>query len=77
VKPDLLPFVCDAAPSKQGRYLPGSHIPVYAPDALTKNRPDYVLILPWNIAAEVRAQLAPLAALGTQFVTAVPELRVI
>ncbi len=77
VKPDLLPFVCDAAPSKQGRYLPGSHIPIHAPERLTQNRPDYIVILPWNIAAEVRAQLAPLAAFGTQFVTAVPELRVI
>jgi SAM-dependent methyltransferase len=77
VRSDLLPFVCDAAPSKQGRYLPGSHIPIRAPDALTLDRPDYVVILPWNIAAEVRTQLAPLAALGTRFVTAVPELRVI
>jgi C-methyltransferase C-terminal domain len=76
VKPDLLPFVCDAAHAKQGTFLPGSHIPVLSPQALDKNRPDYVLILPWNIAGEVRAQLAPLAALGTRFVTAVPELRV-
>ena len=76
VRPDLLPFVCDAAPSKQGRFLPGSHIPILAPAALRENRPDYVLILPWNIAAEVQAQLADLAALGTRFVTAVPELRI-
>lgn len=77
VRPDLLPFVCDAAPSKQGRFMPGSHIPILPPSALTEQRPDYVLILPWNIADEVVAQLAPLAATGTRFVTAVPELRVI
>jgi SAM-dependent methyltransferase len=76
VRPDLLPFVCDAAPSKQGRLMPGSHIPILAPDALRAKRPDYVVILPWNIAGEVRAQLADLSATGTRFVTAVPELRV-
>ena len=74
VKPDLLPFVCDAAPSKQGLFMPGSHIPILPPSALTANRPDYVLILPWNIADEVCEQLAPLARMGTRFVTAVPEL---
>lgn len=74
IKPDLLPFVCDAAPSKQGKLMPGSHIPILAPSALNTHRPDYLVILPWNIAAEVRAQLAPLAALGTRFVTAVPQL---
>lgn len=73
VRPDLMPFVCDAAPSKQGKLMPGSHIPILAPDALRPARPDYVVILPWNIAAEVRAQLADL---DTQFVTAVPELTI-
>jgi 2-polyprenyl-3-methyl-5-hydroxy-6-metoxy-1,4-benzoquinol methylase len=74
VKPDVLPFVCDAAASKQGKLMPGSHIPILPPEALNRARPDYVVILPWNIAAEVQAQLAPLAAQGTRFVTAVPEL---
>lgn len=77
VKRDLLPFICDAAPAKQGRYMPGSHIPILPPQALSEHRPDYVLILAWNIADEVRAQLAPLAAQGTRFVTAVPELSVL
>jgi SAM-dependent methyltransferase len=74
VRPDLLPFVCDAAEAKQGRFMPGSHIPILAPEALLEHRPDYLLILPWNIAAEVRNQNASLAAQGTKFVTAVPEL---
>ncbi|MFV0333140.1 MAG: methyltransferase domain-containing protein [Tropicimonas sp.] len=77
IRPDLLPYVCDAAPSKQGKFMPGSHIPIVAPEALRANRPDYVLILPWNIAAEVREQLADLAAAGTRFVTAIPELRIL
>ena len=76
VKPDLLPFVCDAAPSKQGKYLPGSHLPILAPAVLTDRRPDDLLILPWNSADEVRNQLSDLGAQGTRFVTAVPTLRI-
>lgn len=76
IRPDLLPYVCDAAPSKQGRYMPGSHIPILPPETLYAAPPNYVLILPWNIADEVMAQLAPLRLSGTRFVTAVPELRV-
>jgi len=77
VKPDLLPFVCDAAKAKQGKFMPGSHIPILSPDALERNRPDYVLILPWNIAEEVRTQLSHLSEKGTRFVTAVPDLRIL
>ena len=77
VGPDLLPFVCDAAPAKQNKFLPGSHIPILSPDALIDNRPDYLVILPWNIASEVRNQLAALEKQGTQFVIAVPELTVL
>ena len=74
VKPDLLPFVCDAAAAKQNKYLPGSHIPVVHPDQMKERQPDYVVILPWNIAGEVREQLSALAEEGTRFVTAVPAL---
>ena len=76
VKKDLLAFVCDAAASKQGKYLPGSHIPILAPEAMAALSPDYVVILPWNIATEVKAQLEYLRGQGTQFVTAVPRLEV-
>jgi hypothetical protein len=77
IKPDLLLFVCDAAASKQGKFLPGSHIPIFEPAALSLHRPDCVLILPWNIADEVMAQLAHLRVSGTRFVTAVPWLQII
>jgi len=77
VKPDLLPFVCDAAAAKQGKFMPGNHIPILAPTALIEQRPDYLIILPWNIAAEVKQQNAHLAELGTKFVTAVPRLEVV
>lgn len=76
VKPDLLPFVCDAAVAKQNKFMPGSHIPILSPVVLARHRPDYVLILPWNIAAEVKQQNAALAELGTRFVTAVPQLEI-
>ena len=76
VKPDLLPFVCDAAAAKQGKFLPGSHIPILPPAALDLQRPDYLVILPWNIDAEVKLQNARLAKLGTKFVTAIPKLEI-
>lgn len=77
VKPDLLPFVCDAAAAKQGKFMPGSHIPILAPAVLAEKRPDYLVILPWNIATEVKQQNAHLAELGTKFVTAVPKLEIV
>lgn len=77
VKPDLLPFVSDAAISKQGKFMPGSRIPILAPSALAEYNPDFVLILPWNIAQEIRGQLTELAGSGTKFVTAVPSLEIV
>ncbi len=74
VKPDLLPFVCDAAKEKQGKFMPGSHLPIVSPERLWETNPDYVLILPWNIASEVKEQLRGLAQKGSTFLTAVPDL---
>jgi len=76
VKPDLLPFVCDAARSKQGKFMPGSHIPILEPAYLGQIVPDFVLILPWNIKEEVMVQNADLVKSGSRFVTAVPELQI-
>jgi 2-polyprenyl-3-methyl-5-hydroxy-6-metoxy-1,4-benzoquinol methylase len=76
VTPDLLPFVCDAAPSKQNKFLPGSHIPVLPPSEIGVQRPDYVIILPWNLADEVQSQLAPIREWGGRFVIAVPSLQI-
>jgi len=77
VRPDLLRYVCDAAPSKIGKYLPGSHIPILPPSHLREDRPDVVLILPWNIRDEVSAQLAFIREWGGRFATAVPALSVV
>ena len=74
VKPDLLSFVCDAAGSKQDKYMPGSHIPILAPQAIEHVQPDFVLILPWNIADEVMKQNAFIRAWSGKFVTLIPEL---
>jgi len=76
VKADLLSFVCDAASAKQNKFMPGSHIPVFAPDALVNEKPDFVLILPWNIAEEVIKQNESIRDWGGMFVTAVPQLEV-
>ncbi len=76
VRPDLLPYVADASPHKQGRFLPGSRIPVRSPQMLLEDRPDVVLILPWNLRDEIVAQLQAVRAWGGRFATAVPELRV-
>ena len=76
IKTDLLPFICDAAASKQGKFMPGSHIPIYPPSALEEYEPDYVLVLPWNIAAEVKEQNKHLSKFNTKFVTAVPKLEI-
>ncbi len=74
VKPDLIPYVFDAATAKQGNFMPGSHIPILPPNAISENVFDYILILPWNIATEIKEQNASLMKLGTKFVTAVPSL---
>ena len=77
VKPDLIPFVCDAAPSKQGKYLPGSRIPILPPAALNERKPDMVLILPWNVADEVLEQHAYIAEWGGRFAVPAPQIRVL
>jgi len=76
IKNDLIEFICDAAPSKQGKYMPGSHIPILPPEELARRKPDWVVILPWNIAEEIRQQLDQVSSWGGKFVIAVPELKV-
>jgi C-methyltransferase C-terminal domain/Methyltransferase domain len=76
VRPDLLPYVVDASPHKQGRFLPGSRIPVVAESHLRDMKPDFVVILPWNLRDEIVEQLAYVREWGAKFVTAVPRLRV-
>lgn len=77
IRSDLLPFVCDAAPSKQGKFLPGSRIPILAPSVLEDNMPRILLVMPWNIVDEIRRQLSFLEKRGTRFAVAVPRLRLL
>lgn len=76
VRMDLIRFVVDLNPAKQGKYMPGSRIPIYDESRIRAEKPDYVLILPWNIRNEVVAQLAYIRQWGGQFVTAVPTLKI-
>ena len=77
VGPELVAYTVDRSPAKQGRLLPGSRIPVHAPERLRSDRPDDILILPWNLRDEIAAQLADVVDLGSRLVVAVPELEVI
>ena len=76
VTPQDISLVADLNPHKQGKLLPGTHIPVVSPQALMEDRPDYVLILPWNLQHEIRRQLDGVRAWGGRFVTAVPQVAV-
>ncbi len=76
IRPHLLTMVADGNPAKQGRFMPGSRIPIVAPEQLDGFRPDDLLVLPWNILEEVKRNNAHLAARGTRFITAIPELAI-
>ena len=77
VKKDLIEFVADASPHKQGKFLPGNHIPVVKEDKITRFKPDYILVLPWNIQDEIMEQLSYIRKWSGQFVTAVPNLKTV
>ena len=76
VRDDLVAFVVDRNPAKQGKYMPGSRIPIVHEDRLQQARPDYIVLLPWNLRPELMAQLAYARDWGARFVTAVPTLQV-
>lgn len=76
IRPDLIHFVVDRNPAKQDKFLPGCRVPIVAEAHLKQSRPDYVIILPWNLRAEVVEQLAYIREWGGQFVTAVPSLKI-
>jgi predicted TPR repeat methyltransferase len=77
VRPDLLPYVVDKSPAKQGKFLPGSRIPITTEDHLRKHRADFVLILPWNLREEIVKQLTYIRDWGGHFVLAVPALEIL
>jgi hypothetical protein len=76
VRSDLIAYVADKSPHKQGNAIPGVRVPIVAPDRIRAERPDYVVIFPWNVEAEIRAELADVRDWGGRFVLAIPDLRV-
>ena len=76
VRPDLLPWVVDRNPAKQGKFLPGSRIPIVAESRIREEQPDYLLILPWNLAPELMKHLDYIRAWQGRFVTAIPGLKI-
>jgi len=76
IRTDFLDYTVDRSPHKQGRFLPGTHIPVYSPEQIRKTRPDYLLILPWNLKDEIIQQNAYIRDWGGRFVVPIPELTV-
>jgi len=77
VRGDLLAWVADASPHKQGKFLPGSRIPIVSPERIAEEKPDYVLVLPWNLLDEICVQQSHVLQWGGRFVVAIPELRVL
>lgn len=76
IRSDLLAYTVDRSPHKQGLFLPGTRIPVFAPERIAETRPDYVLILPWNLRDEIMSQLAFIREWGGRFVTPIPDVRI-
>jgi hypothetical protein len=76
IRTDFLDYTVDRSPYKQGMFLPGTHIPIYAPERIEKTKPDYVLILPWNLKDEIIDQLSHIRHWGARFVVPIPEVRV-
>jgi SAM-dependent methyltransferase len=77
IRSDFIDYTVDRSPHKQGRFLPGTHLPVYHPDKIKETRPDYLLILPWNLVDEISEQMGYIREWGGQFVVPIPEARVI
>ncbi len=77
IRSDLLAYTVDRSPYKQGRFLPGTHIPIHHPDRVAADRPDYVLILPWNLRTELTAQLSYVGDWGGRLVFPIPQLEVV
>jgi SAM-dependent methyltransferase len=77
IREDLLAYTVDRSPYKQGMFLPGTHIPIHAPERLAQDRPDYVLVLPWNLRTEISKQLAYVYEWGGRLVFPIPSLEVV
>jgi len=77
IRSDLLAYTVDRSPVKQGKFLPGTHIPIYAPELLAETKPDYILVLPWNLREEISEQLTYVRDWGGRLVFPIPALEVV
>jgi 2-polyprenyl-3-methyl-5-hydroxy-6-metoxy-1,4-benzoquinol methylase len=77
IRTDFIDYTCDRSPHKQGKFLPGTHIPIYSPDKIAETKPDYVLILPWNLKEEVTQQLSYIREWGGKFVVPIPKVEML
>ncbi|HEY6880639.1 MAG TPA: methyltransferase C-terminal domain-containing protein, partial [Polyangiales bacterium] len=77
IRSDLIAFTVDKNPYKQGKYLPGTRIPIHAPDKIDQEKPDYIVIMPWNFKDEIMAQLAHARDWGAKFIVAIPEATIL
>jgi len=77
IRSDLLSYTVDRSPVKQGQFLPGTHIPIYPPERLAQTRPDYILVLPWNLREEISGQLDYVRGWGGKLVFGIPELDIV
>jgi SAM-dependent methyltransferase len=77
IRSDFIDYIVDRSPHKQGLYLPGTSIPVYGPEKISETKPDYLLILPWNLKKEIMSQMAFIREWGGQFVVPIPEVRIL
>lgn len=77
IKTDFIDYTVDRSPHKQGNYLPGSHIPIYAPERIKQTKPDFVLILPWNLKNEITKQMSYIKEWGGAFVIPIPKVEII
>jgi 2-polyprenyl-3-methyl-5-hydroxy-6-metoxy-1,4-benzoquinol methylase len=77
IRSDLLSYTVDRSPVKQGKFLPGTHIPIYAPERLADTKPDYILVLPWNLRTEISQQLSYVESWGGKLIFPIPELDVV
>src|SRR6202035_3489168 len=77
IRSDLLDYTVDRNPYKQGKFLPGTHIPIESPERICQTKPDFLLILPWNLKDEIMAQLAYIRSWGGRFVVPIPEVSVL
>ena len=77
MRTDFIDYTVDRSPHKQGLFLPGTHIPIYSPEKIRETKPDYLLLLPWNLESEIIGQMSHIRSWGGQFVVPIPTTRII